>query len=619
MARYPSEKEKEGLLCRLGEQVTVKTNRTFNLRLDAVNSYGIIGKSDSGEPVHCFFLEPWEESGSSESKYKMQGNGDYERKILTITKGEEVLYTCPNGNQKNGKENYKKSFLREMRNSLVGKVAVCSLVLSVFGYGCGGVETITTKNDTKEISEVYQDDSEQDEGESKEPEKESWPVGESLYDQYIGSPIIANLIKNGKQQVIVDVWHGEWEGEWKKRIYVLNEQGSNLEGWPKDSLFTLPNQQVYPSFGSYRVGVGDLEGDGPKEVIYWDRDETNSGLQQISAFHYDGLPAVNWPIYGEKLPAYLISEDFNNDGKAEVFGVDDEGKVWLFQSDGKSAQGWPKNLAFSPTSLKLADIDNNGDLEIISVEPDQVQAWGYDGLDLPGYPLNYKELNTTLCTKPECEFISPLFLGDADQNGNLDLIIQTRVSLDEENYENNQRGVLIIDALDKKIKYEWPLLCSTIDEDSSLKAFILSGVGDIDQDSDLELIFDNYCQKEGTISIYHHDGGWLTDLILSKEDAVHSSGAVMVADLDAALGLEIVNRRYKSGEDNLGGAFPASLQIYNGLTGKLLRNVEFGFKDYVELGWPAVGDLDGDGNPDLVESGYVHYVGGKVNKWEFNL
>ncbi len=120
MVRYPSEKEKEGLLSRLGEQVTVtfkptgipmgstkpesvEAYRTLAFRLDAVNSYGVMGRTDNGEQVHCFFLEKWEESGALE--HRMHREGGYERKILSITKGEETLYICPNGNQKSREVN----------------------------------------------------------------------------------------------------------------------------------------------------------------------------------------------------------------------------------------------------------------------------------------------------------------------------------------------------------------------------------------------------------------------------------------------------------------------------------------------------------------------------------
>lgn len=119
MVRYPTEKEKEGLLSRLGERVTVTlkssgipnslnistkqkseleeigTYRTLNIRLDAVNSYGIMGRVDNGEQAHFFFLEKWEESGTSDLEHKMHRNYGYDRKIVSIQKGETVLYACP--------------------------------------------------------------------------------------------------------------------------------------------------------------------------------------------------------------------------------------------------------------------------------------------------------------------------------------------------------------------------------------------------------------------------------------------------------------------------------------------------------------------------------------------
>jgi uncharacterized CHY-type Zn-finger protein len=125
MVRYPTEKEKEGLLSRLGERVTVTlkspgipgsskkteseaeetgTYRTLNFRLDAVNSYGIMGRVDNGEQAHFFFLDKWEESGTSDLEHKMHRNYGYDRKIISIKKGEKILYTCSTEKQKHSDE-----------------------------------------------------------------------------------------------------------------------------------------------------------------------------------------------------------------------------------------------------------------------------------------------------------------------------------------------------------------------------------------------------------------------------------------------------------------------------------------------------------------------------------
>ena len=180
------------------------------------------------------------------------------------------------------------------------------------------------------------------------------------------------------------------------------------------------------SFGGYVLpAVGDIDGDGTKEVVALSTDKT---VSYIHIFNEDGSLKNKFEIKGT-LPgdAYFYRQpalgDLDLDGRMEIicFGLNYPGSslsfsqgrnaVCVYDINGNPVDGWPKDVEgyghFILQPPSIADIDKDGDLEIsvISSLNSEIYAWHHDGTTVAGFPI----LDLTLDSDSQ-----PLY---ADMNG----------------------------------------------------------------------------------------------------------------------------------------------------------------------------------------------------------
>jgi hypothetical protein len=164
--------------------------------------------------------------------------------------------------------------------------------------------------------------------------------------------------------------------------YVFRHDGALLAGWPQQMV--SPGHPTWQVLAHNSAIAADLDGDGQLEIIAtaeWEYDPQtfNSGPGAVYVWHADGTPMAGWPKYlspdtsGVNRPTEFAVADVDGDGHPDLIGVIGDSLV-VVDRNGQALPGWPQQWGYygcysgCPDSVvAVADLDGDGKSEIAMV------------------------------------------------------------------------------------------------------------------------------------------------------------------------------------------------------------------------------------------------------------
>lgn len=360
-----------------------------------------------------------------------------------------------------------------------------------------------------------------------------------------------------------------------RRTFWMHPDADALPGFP----LRLPGSGESPPI------LADLDGDAVFEIVQG----TGSGV--IVALDGRGQALPGWPVTTDAIPplaggwaqspafasgavrvghegvvAPVAVGDLDGDGHPEVVAASLRGGVYAWHADGTPVAGFPvRMLGRTPeergpkrtwdlgalSAPVLADVDGDDRAEVIVGGLDQrIYVWRGDGTALDGYPVTPCALE--LCDTAGARIVASPGVADADGDGDLDLSFATN------EIPTGGSGVLYwLDLSTAEIRPGWPIEQDGLVNNREILPVIGTG---------------------------HPGGPALADLEGDGQLEVASNAMLGTDGMFDLAGAEVLAPSYVMDKFGSNTSFPESS----------LTSVATS---------PAVGDLDGDGVPDLVVPG----------------
>ena len=360
-------------------------------------------------------------------------------------------------------------------------------------------------------------------------------------------------------------------------------QGSNPTAWTTSgiSLCNDGNAQIVDD----SMGTWDISSlsDGVYTLRLMVYSASGSTAESKVSVYVNNAIRAGWPqdtLLG--CASYVdspVMADIDADGGLEIIASSYEGLVYVWHQDGALAKGWPVYIGGQAITPAVADLDRDGYMEIVvgnnsPNKPEHLFVFRYDGSLYPGaWPKGWgTEYNW------EINFISDApTLYDIDGDGDLEIFVG-----------NENRKLCAWHHTGERLN-GWPVSVMYSQNVST------PAVGDIDGDKEPEVVTVE-AATFGT-NVYGYVYAWNPDgTPVSGLWPVNVEGSLYqpaIGDIDGDNELEIiVNAR--------GGLF--AFKGNGTLVPGWPKVSGTGFKQ-VGDGIPSLGDLDGDGVPEVILAG----------------
>ncbi|MEZ4702208.1 MAG: T9SS type A sorting domain-containing protein [Rhodothermales bacterium] len=325
--------------------------------------------------------------------------------------------------------------------------------------------------------------------------------------------------------------------------------------------------------------VQDFDADGDLDIVVTRR--TRDGLSgAVEWLENDGtlVFARHEIVTDLKDPIHIQRADLDGDGDDDYavadagIALDEGGLILLIRQDdgGFVRQDLDADRRFD--DIDLEDLDGDGLIDVVGVGfwQDSLRIWINEG------DLNFSEK----IVDPSVNQLEALEAADVDDDGDIDLLV------DDVLYKNDGNGAFT----ETQDLFTWSALSPSAGRD-----FV---VADLDNDGVLDIL--TYATV-GTGGLYLLDGASGFNDALLNSSAIDLGGDLLVSDLDGNGWKDIV--RQNTGDKYVSVLYQMAEGVYE--------------EDVIEDNWDtsgrgaqmALGDLDGDGDDDLVFPEYGNVDG----------
>ena len=377
-----------------------------------------------------------------------------------------------------------------------------------------------------------------------------------------------------------------------------SEAGDLLAWWENDGTPTgagWAQNNIQTSYKeAHSVFAADIDGDGDIDVVGTSGGE-GSDTDRIDWFENDGSQGFTKrtidSTYGNAWGVYVKDLDF--DGDLDVLssasGADD---VTWWENDGSPSDGgWTEHTIEGDFDgarhVYAEDVDSDGDIDVLAVANigDDITWWENTATFSLSPTWTTRSINTA------ADGAEAIHVGDIDGDGDLDVVAAL--------YGDNQVAWYENDGTPSDGGWTHHIV-----KDYTGNGMEDVFVADIDDDGDLDIIS---AEGNGDKILYHINDGtpgngvWATNTVVSGTDA-DGVLSVHVADIDSDGDLDVVAALFMTshvvwiendGSPNNGGW--TSHDVVSSSSSKESYDV-------------TVGDIDGDGDLDIVEADQTNKV-----------
>lgn len=383
------------------------------------------------------------------------------------------------------------------------------------------------------------------------------------------------------------------------------------------------------------VGQGSVDGDAAGDgLVYLAFDNPGPGTYMLrltvdmdgrthadkKMFAVDGPYQQDWPGpvlgYQRWMMSTALCMDIDEDGRNEIIqssygGNTAGGYTYIWNEDGSSLSGWPRALMGDPScsTSAIGDVDGDGDYEVVTTtyRYAAIYVWHWQGAQLlPGWPKQYGS-RSIIRANP--------VLADLDGDGDSEIIVAVC------NYDDVNEGIFAFQHDGTQLWHfainnvQGPLAAADLDGDGDIEivASAWQNLYVLDHEGNEVRRFDGGSHKSAIVADLDMDG--VPEIIYYdmwdyQVRAVHVTGEVLWEAPTNAGAYGAL-----SAGDLTGNGYPEVFMAVNSGTSDYYAELqawdyqgnplsELGFPKHCIAGFmqsaPAVGDINGDGNNELV-------------------